>query len=151
MGGAWTCGGKFCPCWHPSFLWRCSGQRSCMLCRNGAATVKRPPAPSAFCASRANCLCFSFRRQFAQQASSRPNCVGALQLCCLFTVRGFHNCSRYLERCCACVPPSGDRVETAWLSSSLHTIIVAVRSTSSSIWLCETEKVAQCWKSKRHG
>src|SRR6516164_9887804 len=90
MGGAWTCGGKFCPCWHPSFLWRCSGQRSCMLCRNGAATVKRPPAPSAFCASRANCLCFSFRRQFAQQASSRPNCVGALQLCCLFTVRGFH-------------------------------------------------------------
>ena len=45
MGGAWTCGGKFCPCWHPSFLWRCSGQRSCMLCRNGAATVKRPPAP----------------------------------------------------------------------------------------------------------
>jgi len=38
MGGAWTCGGKFCPCWHPSFLWRCSGQRSCMLCRDRAAT-----------------------------------------------------------------------------------------------------------------
>src|SRR5262249_59736334 len=44
-------------------------------------------------------------------------------------------CSRYLERCLACVPPSGDRVETAWPSSNRHTIIVEVRSTSSSIWL----------------
>src|ERR1700751_798732 len=35
----------------------------------------------------------------------------------------------------AFVPPFGDRVETAWPSSNLHTIIVAVRSKSSSIWL----------------
>src|SRR6516164_8886603 len=85
MGGAWTCGGKFCPCWHPSFLWRCSRQRSCMLCRNGAATLKRPPCAFRFLRQPSKLLMLFLPPPVRQLASSRPNCVGALQLCCLFT------------------------------------------------------------------
>jgi hypothetical protein len=37
-GGRWTCGGKSYPCWDLSSSWRCSGQRSCMFCRDRGAS-----------------------------------------------------------------------------------------------------------------